>query len=130
MKVDLQKVIDFIRKKAGEIELEGFRREKESPELSASCFAQAFAVEEVAEQLEVTAEILDDPKENKDSISIEWWIDDVHQVAEEMEITISDDEAREILRRIDRKHDANFGVNWEIIEIFINSYLEDKENNV
>lgn len=130
MKVDLQKVVDFIRKKAGEIELEGFRREKESPELSASCFAQAFAVEEVADQLEVTAEILDDPKENKDSILIEWWIDDVHQVAEEMEITLSDDDAREILKAIDRSHDANLGVNWEIIEIYINYHLEDKKKNV
>lgn len=130
MKVDLQKVVDFIRKRAGEIELEGFRREKESPEFSASCFAQAFAVEEVADQLEVTPEILDDPEEKDNSISIVWWIEDVHQVAEQMKVTISDEDAREILKIIDRSHDANFGVNWEIIEIFINFYLEEKEKNV
>jgi len=50
-------------------------------------------------------------------------------VAEDMEVTISDDEAREILRTIDRNHDANFGVNLEIIEIYINYHLEEKEKN-
>lgn len=58
MKVELEKVLNFIRKKAGEFELEGFRHNENHPELAKSCYAQCFAIEEIANQLEVMAEIL------------------------------------------------------------------------
>jgi len=58
MKVELEKVLNFIRKKASEYELEGFKHNETNSDLARSCYAQCFAIEEVADRLEVTAEIL------------------------------------------------------------------------
>lgn len=59
MKVELEKVLNFIRKKSGEYELEGYKRKEQDLNiLSKSYFDQCFALEEIANQLEVTAEIL------------------------------------------------------------------------
>ena len=56
------------------------------------------------------------------AIALIWTIDDVQAV----DSSISDDEARAILQMIYRNHDANIGINWEVIEYYINEY---KENN-
>jgi hypothetical protein len=47
-----------------------------------------------------------------DWISVFWGIDDVKSVAEHL----SDDEAREVLETADRRHDADIGINWTVLE--------------
>ena len=44
-----------------------------------------------------------------DEITITWSYEDV----QEQDSTLTDDEARQILQLIKRKHDANIGENWE-----------------
>jgi len=41
-----------------------------------------------------------------------WSIDDVKEVADHL----SDDECRQVLEQVERNHDANIGINWEVIE--------------
>ena len=54
----------------------------------------------------------------------DWWhIEDVQSVAEDL----SDDEAREVLRIMDRKSDANVGINWDSIDAWADWVREERE---
>jgi hypothetical protein len=57
-----------------------------------------------------------------DEISIVWCIEDVQSIDE----TISNEDARTILRAIKHGHDAAIGVNWEVIEVYIDLWKEGK----
>jgi hypothetical protein len=46
-------------------------------------------------------------------ISIKWSIDDVKEVRPDL----TDDECLDVLTRVHDKHDANVGVNWDIIKL-------------
>ena len=61
------------------------------------------------------------------SIAIIWEIADVRRVIEDykMSINLSDEECLDVLRYIDRKHDAEFGVNWDTI-LYTIEYLSDR----
>lgn len=61
------------------------------------------------------------------SIAIIWNIDDVRRVIEdyEMSINLSDEECLDVLRYIDRTHDAEFGVSCDTIFYAI-EYLSDR----
>ena len=56
-----------------------------------------------------------------------WWhISDVHQHANILEgisndeaEEITDDEAREVLRLMDKNHDSELGFNWDVIESWV-----------
>ena len=48
-----------------------------------------------------------------DWISIRWHIDDILS----MRPDLTDDQARQVLSYLKRGHDANIGINWDVIEI-------------
>lgn len=53
-----------------------------------------------------------------------WWhISDVHSIAndsgEDEAEEITDSEAREVLRLMEKHHDSNVGINWETIDLWI-----------
>jgi hypothetical protein len=50
-----------------------------------------------------------------DEINISWHFTDVQEVDD----TLTNEEARQILQLIKEKHDANIGVNWETIGAYI-----------
>jgi hypothetical protein len=47
-----------------------------------------------------------------DNIAIFWGTEDVQQVAPHL----TDEEAREVLNVANRRHDANMGINWDVLE--------------
>lgn len=49
---------------------------------------------------------------NKHSIFIEWCIDDVKDVREDLD----DDQAMEVLEFVKDKHDATLGITWDTLE--------------
>lgn len=61
-----------------------------------------------------------------DWISQFWSTDDVLAVAENMDIKLSDEVAREILHEVDHYHDANQGINWSVIECYVERYAEEE----
>lgn len=61
--------------------------------------------------------------EKKDSIEIVWHIDDIKQQNE----SLTDDQARKILKNLEEKHDCNFGITWETIDYEIERYLHENE---
>jgi hypothetical protein len=53
-----------------------------------------------------------------------WWhIEDIHDKAngwdQDESKAISDDEAREVLRLINKYHDSEVGINWDVIDSWI-----------
>jgi hypothetical protein len=58
----------------------------------------------------------------------EWWhIDDVANQAEEMGETLTEDECRDVLAMVMRKHDCNIGINWDFIDYWIEDVIKDRE---
>ena len=64
-----------------------------------------------------------------DGITISWTVDDVQTAAEEEDQAVTDEEAREILAELKQKHDAEIGINWEVIKSVISNYFSFKENS-
>jgi hypothetical protein len=64
-------------------------------------------------------------EKNLDQISIVWCTEDVLHTAEEMNIELTTDQAREILGLLDRNHDANIGISWDVISSMIDIYLRE-----
>jgi hypothetical protein len=58
----------------------------------------------------------------------EWWhIDDVASQAEQMGETLTEDECRDVLAMVMRKHDCNIGINWDFIDYWIEDVIKDRE---
>lgn len=49
----------------------------------------------------------------------DWHIEDVIQVADNMEIKLTDDEVHEVMLQMESGFDANNGINWEYIRYCI-----------
>jgi hypothetical protein len=57
----------------------------------------------------------------------EWWhIDDVANQAEDQGEKLTEDECRHVLAMVMRKHDCNIGINWEVIDYWINQIVKDR----
>lgn len=70
-------------------------------------------------------------EESLDEISISWSIDDVKSVDQNRQddstTPLTDDECREVLRLAKDNHDANVGINWDVLEIWIDEVREKRE---
>ena len=68
-------------------------------------------------------------KEFADCCMVSWHVEDIHCCIEdrEMDVEVSDKEAAEILEWIERKHDANIGVNWDVIEYYIEEFVKERD---
>jgi len=54
-----------------------------------------------------------EPFEEDDEISIVWHIEDVKEQCN----WLTDDQARDVLYNLKHKHDADIGINWDVITI-------------
>ncbi len=59
----------------------------------------------------------------KNQISITWYIDDIierdEELCDEGEDRITEHQARNVLELLERKHDATQGINWGVIDYWI-----------
>ena len=53
-----------------------------------------------------------------DEISINWHFTDV----QERDDTLTNDEARQVLQLMKNNHDATIGINWDVIDEWINYF--------
>jgi hypothetical protein len=63
------------------------------------------------------------------TIQIRWSTDDVLMKAEELDIELTEEQADIILGNIERYHDANVGINWDVIAYHIESINFYNKNN-
>lgn len=79
-------------------------------------------------KLESAIKYIDTP----DKIFIEWCIEDVISRAKDLkdfrknQVTPTDEQAREILQAMDRRHDCNLGITWDTIDDYL--WNLNKEN--
>ncbi len=60
----------------------------------------------------------------------EWWhIDDVANQAESQGETLTEEECRDVLAMVMRKHDCNIGINWEVIDYWIDQIVSEREES-
>ena len=60
----------------------------------------------------------------------EWWhTDDVASQAEGMGETLTEEECRDVLAMVMRKHDCNIGINWDVIEYWIDEIVNEREES-
>lgn len=66
-----------------------------------------------------------------DTISLEWTTDDVKEQlkARGLENKLTTDECRYVLNLMLDKHDADIGVNWNVMDIYIDGVIELKESD-
>ena len=62
--------------------------------------------------------------EEKLNHSITWSVEDIVSRADEVNITISEEDASEILRVMIAEHDSNNGITWETIDGYLYSYSD------
>jgi hypothetical protein len=59
-----------------------------------------------------------------DKIAIVWNTEDVLSRAEELEIEITEDDARNILGTLLNDFDANYGINWSAIDVELEEHIK------
>ena len=64
-------------------------------------------------------------EEDSEWIHCSWHVDDIKSRDEDDELT--EDECREILHWMKRKHDANIGINWDVIDCYIDMFKRERE---
>jgi len=60
----------------------------------------------------------------KETIAIVWSWEDIRDRAQNNDITLDKEDCCEILEYIEENHDAIMGINWEVIDWFIEQYIE------
>ena len=65
-----------------------------------------------------------------DTISLEWTTDDVKEQLKSkgQENALTTDECRFVLSMMLDKHDATVGVNWDVMDVYINNEIIMKES--
>ena len=65
-----------------------------------------------------------------DTISLEWTTDDVKEQARArgLDNKLTTDDCRYVLKLMLYKHDADIGVNWNVMDIYIDGVIELKES--
>lgn len=54
-----------------------------------------------------------------------WHVDDVMSRARERHINLSDQQCLEILAKIDKGKDASIGINWDVLDVCTDMYIEE-----
>lgn len=76
----------------------------------------------VINQLQMIKEI------ERKQISVPWTVDDIIFVAELAlvdSVQLTEDQAIQILRKIEEEHDSEIGINWDVILDAVEHYSED-----
>ena len=60
-------------------------------------------------------------------IHIGWSTEDVLHQAKEKGVTLTEDEANEILLQMERKHDADIGISWTTIDVYIDDLVDARD---
>ena len=65
---------------------------------------------------------------DKDTILLEWTTDDVKEQLKSrgLESKLPTDDCRYVLKLMLDKHDETIGVNWDVMNVYIDKVIEDK----
>jgi len=66
-----------------------------------------------------------------DTIEISWHIQDLKYLKKDRKIKgrLTNNDYREILQKVKSEHDASIGINWEVLEYHMVSYIEENKKS-
>ena len=73
----------------------------------------------ILEQLKQFEEI------ERTQIAISWCVEDVLAMAEYLGVTLTEEQCIEVLRMVEDEHDADIGVNWDVLRATVQWYVEN-----
>lgn len=75
-------------------------------------------------------------EDSQDKVQFVWAIEDVHETAnnyfeddyecDDEGNILTDDEARNVLSTMENCHDCNYGMNWEVIQVYVGDILNER----
>ena len=70
-------------------------------------------------------------EDDQDSFTITWCIKDIKERLEDQEREVdpplTDEDCREILNHMKGNHDCTIGINWEVIDVYVDNYIYQRE---
>ena len=60
-------------------------------------------------------------------ISIIWSTEDVLHQAKQKDVKLNEVEANQILLQMERKHDADIGISWTTIDVYIDDLVDARD---
>lgn len=66
-----------------------------------------------------------DDEENEGIASIKWSYEDIIERAHDNDFFLTTEQAKEVLKTVIHEHDASIGINWEVIDYWINYYISE-----
>jgi hypothetical protein len=64
--------------------------------------------------------------QNRGYLRVLWHKDDILKVAEENEVTLTDDEVYDIITDLEQNHDANYGLSWDTINDVLTNVINNR----
>ncbi len=65
--------------------------------------------------------------QNRGYLRVLWHKDDILRVAEENDVTLTDDEVYDIITDLEQNHDANYGLSWDTINDVMNDVVSNRK---
>ena len=63
----------------------------------------------------------------RERIAISWCVEDViSRAKEDRDIELTKDQALDILSLLESKHDCNIGINWEVMDYYIDEVVKEQ----
>ena len=113
---------------------DAYKEQTENEYLSTSHDITINDVEEYIKDMGIShigeeAQKLNEQTENPaDTIHISWCIEDVQGRAAQMDYDIpTDEEARDILGKLERNHDCNHGITWDHIDVYLHDLVRERK---
>jgi len=61
--------------------------------------------------------------DNKPVLRDDWHVEDIHSFADLIDVTLTDEQAGDVLCGLAHSFDANIGINWEVLRYAIDALL-------
>ena len=68
-----------------------------------------------------------DKKGHAVKLDVTWVIDDVIWRAKDRGVKLSRAEASEVMGKLYKRHDASIGINWEVIDVWIDDVISERK---
>lgn len=63
------------------------------------------------------------------SIAVIWCDEDVQSVADNYDVALTDAEVQQILLMLKRRHDAEIGINWDVIDYWVTETIRERSED-
>lgn len=89
--------------------------------------SRQWARDEILKMAQLADQQVAHTKKMEKSINIVWSVEDIFERARQENIKITEKQALEILENVENNHDANIGINWEVLDFHIEDITTEQK---